>query len=303
MRWYLCLLTAALPFLAVGGVTVAATPMPVTLSGGDLPHAIRFAAVDADAFARRLDLPPKLETPPSPLGPSYQLETPYWDSVLRKPGEDRPAAEVVAVYYPSAGVVKARQGDADVWLVLDLRQRKIIDRYIRLGGVLSATPGVMEVLGQAAAEAISVQIGTKTLDPAEAARFWAGVAGLQPRAYKPGDPANTTDTADAVWIIFGLQEGRSVQLLYAAADGLLIDRIGAQVYVVPPSWLVPVLGPAAATGPGFALSAGSVPQEAGTGSPLWWALMIPGGLALLGAAVWLQRLLGPKDGTATGGQQ
>ncbi|MDP3947989.1 MAG: hypothetical protein Q8Q41_04870 [bacterium] len=304
MRWYLCLIAVALPFFTPGGVTMAAGPMPVTLSGGDLPHAIRLAAVDADAFARRVDLPPKLKTPPSPLGPSYQLETPYWDSVLRGSREDRPPAAAVAVYYPSAGVVKARQGDDDVWLVLDLRQRAIIDRYVRLGWVLSAAPGVMEVLGAAAVagEEISVQVGTKTLDAAEAARFWAGVAGLQPRAYESSDPANATDAPDTVWIIFGLAEGRSVQLLYAAADGLLIDAIGSQVYAVPPSWLVPVLGPQAAAGPGFALSAGSVPQEAGTGSPLWWVVMIGGGLALLGATVWLQRLLGPNDGTASGGE-
>lgn len=302
MRWYLFLITAALPLLAAGGVTMAATPMPVTLSGGGLPHAIRFAAVDADAFARRLDLPPKLETPPSPSGPSYLLETSYWDSVLRESGENGPAAEAVAVYYPSAGVVKARQGGDDVWLVLDLRQRAIINRYIRLAWVLSPAPGVVEVLGAAAAEEMSVQVGTRTLNAAEAARFWAGWAGLQPRAYGPSDPLAAANAPDTVWIIFGLAEGRSVQLLYVASEGLLIDAVGAQVSVVPPSWLVPVLGPQAATGPGFALSAGNVPQEAGTGSPLWWAVMIGGGLGLLGAAVWLQRLLGRRERTTSGGQ-
>src|SRR3712207_4504444 len=95
--------------------TASAAIEGVTVSGGDLPHAIRLAPADADAFQRRINTPPELDNAPRTSGPSYTITSTYWDKVLRGERDDREPAEADAVYYPQGGYVKARQGGKDVW--------------------------------------------------------------------------------------------------------------------------------------------------------------------------------------------
>lgn len=292
-RWLLVfLLLPLLPFPAA-----AANGQGTVVTGGDLPGAVRLAAADEDAFFRRIDLPPRLTRPPSVSGPSYTVSSGYWDTVLRDDaGQDAAApsspAERDALYYPDTGHVRARQGGGDVWLLLDERQRAILDRYIRLGraGLLVGAPGVLEVVRAAAlqSEPIGVQVGPRALTPAEAASFWrlAGAATLRREA--AGGPPDA-GSPGVTWVILTLLEGRSLRLLYDAAGGLLFDPVSGEVYTVPERWLVPLLGEAAAAGPGFALAPAPVQQQPSRGPGLWWPFMLGGGLALLAAAWWSQR--------------
>lgn len=258
-----------------------------TLSGGDLPQPVTLAAADEDAFLRRINLPPKLDDPPATAGTGYAVESPYWVEVLSVNG--KAAAETRAVYYPNGGFVNARQGGEDVWLVLDLRQRALLDRYIRLArlGRLSASPGMLEVLGAAAVdEVIGIDIGSRSLDEAERAAFWRGAAGLRPSASVAGRPGVSGGRPEGLWIVFSLPEGRSVQALYYETGGVayLTDSTLSEIYALPNRWLEPVLGEGGASGLGLT----RVPQASGSGSKLWWVVLAGGGGACLALAAWLR---------------
>jgi hypothetical protein len=85
-----------------------------------------------------------------------------------------------------------------------------------------------------------------------------------------------------------LPEGRDVRIFYDRAANQLIDFEGQQAYPVTDAWLPKLLGPDAQTG-SSSYAPDPVPQESGPGSPVWWALMIGGGLGLIGIAVYLSR--------------
>src|SRR5687767_5059743 len=49
----------------------------VTISGDSLPAPVRLAPTAADAFRRRINLPPRLDFVPRPTGPSYTVTSVY----------------------------------------------------------------------------------------------------------------------------------------------------------------------------------------------------------------------------------
>jgi hypothetical protein len=264
------------------------------ISGGGLPHPVRLTVVDEDDFMRRINLPPQLEDAPDVSGPSYTVSSPYWDHAVRGEESKDPEVELEATYYPDGGFVRTRQDGEDVWIVIDLRQRAILDRYIRLDkdGSIDEAPGPLNLITAAVkdGEDVTVRIGSLELDADQAAAFWRVADGLE--VYERADPVQPTDGPGSVWITFNLPEGRTEQMLYIVANGEIYDRLGATSYVVPFLWLQPVLGDQAPR-PGQPIDFASPPieQEQSTGSPIWWVVMIGGGLACLGAAVWLRRRL------------
>ncbi len=285
-RWLALILSLlSLPFAS----EVSADGAGVTvIFGGDLPHAVQLAAADEDAFFRRLDPPPELAAPPTPSGPAYLVSSSYWDLVLRKERDERPPEEVEALYYPEGGLVRAHRGGEDVWLLLNQRQRAILNRYIRLAraGLFEEYQlGVLEVLAASAAqgELIGVEAGGKPFSEAQAQALWQALL-LNPRPdlLEPRQPP--TATAPGFWLVFTLLEGRSVQLFYGAPAGLpvLTDYLGSERYPVSP----PLDAAIRAVQPE---PPRDVKHEQGRGSSLWWPVMVGGGLALLGAAVWMRR--------------
>ena len=272
-------LTSTIPAHAAG--------TDVVLSGGDLPYAIKLARGDADAFVRRVSPPPKLEDAPVFQGNGYKIASAYWDEVLRNGRDDRGAAALDAFYFEQGGYVVAHQDGRDVWLVLDLRQRAIIDRYLALGRArtIRGEPGILEVLTIASrSETVGVEIGGVALDEAQRNNFWSLIA-IGPRATHT-DPPQVPLGARGVWIVFALEEGRSLQVFYERQSALFIDSFGAEIYGVstPMATLIDTIVPRTSTGI-------RVAQEKSTGSPIWWLIAGGGGIACIGAAVWLQRWL------------
>jgi len=293
----LALLLVLAALLPAGGAralpTGRQTLAPDTvISGGDLPHAVRLAPADEDALFRRLDAPPRLDAMPATAGIAYTVTSSYWDATLRGEDQDGPSVAAEAVYYPRGGYVRARQDGDDVWLVLDLRQRAILDRYIRLAAVLPEQPGVFDVLraAVAAGEPIGVQVGAVPLDNSQTASFWDASRDIPLRRDLMQEPPAPLPASGppTVWVTFTLAEGRSVQLLWVSVTGVLLDPYG-EVYTVPRRWLEPVLGAAAVPGPDFNLAPSQIEQQQGRGSDLWWPILVGLGLVLLGAAWWLRR--------------
>jgi hypothetical protein len=261
----------------------------VTLSGGDLARPVKLARADEDAFLRRLVPPPKLDDAPRVSGESYVVTTQYWDDVLRGDRDDREAAEPAADYYQEGGYVRARQGGKDAWLVLDLRQRAILDRYLSLAraALLRPEPAVLEVLTIASrSQEISIEAGGVALDAAQRRNFWTTLA-VSPRG-EHVEPPRPPLGARGIWLVFGLEEGRSVQVFYERDAGLFIDFFGSEIYTVstPMAALLDAVVPRSSGGI-------SIEQQDGTGSPLWWLLLVGGGVACLAVAAWLRRALAP----------
>jgi hypothetical protein len=139
-----------------------------SISGPGFQHPVRLAVTDDYAFFRRINLPPKLDDTPKVTGPSYEITSRYWDDVLRGWDSSAGSGADSATYYPQGGFVRAKQGGSDVWLVIDLRQQAIINRYIRLAqkDTLPAAPTLQEVIAASQREEkISVSIGSKQLKP------------------------------------------------------------------------------------------------------------------------------------------
>jgi hypothetical protein len=286
---------------------VQADEAPMLLSGGDLPHQVRLAAADTADFQRRTDSPPTLDNTPATSGLSYTLSTGYWDRLLRENKDDKPPIQNDAAYYPQGGFVHARQGGKDVWFVIDLKQQAIVNRYVRVGAQLSETPGVLEVLREAAlaGEPIEVQVGPRLLDESQRAQFWqvAKAATSRPDILAQTTqgtvtPPKDTNRATSTWLVFNLPEARSVRLYYNVPTGVLFDETGTELYPVPARWLVPILGPDAAPGSSFSLGPEEVPQQKGRGSPVWWFVMLGAGFACLAAALWWQRRFGRNQSGA-----
>jgi hypothetical protein len=258
---------------------------PITISGNGLPHPVSLAPVDVDTFRRRISPPPKLEDEPNVSGPAYTITANYWDEVIRGDNSRKERVETEATYYSERGFVRARQGGEDVWIVIDLRQRTILDRYIRADarGEIGETPGVLEVLLAAArdGEQIGVQVGDQLLSQAQADQLWQALAGTgRPSLLIPQQPPSPE--GQGRWIIFNLVEGRTVQLFAGGSPASLTDSLGWERYSLPAD-LASLLR---ADQPE---STATIGQEKGTGSPLWWPVMLGGGLACLALALWWQR--------------
>ena len=255
------------------------------LSGGDLPHSVKLARADADAFVRRLSAPPVLDETPELRGTAYKIASTYWDDLLRNGRDDRGAAELEALYYEDGGYVGAKQDGREVWMVLDLRQRAIIDRYLALtrAGTLRDQPGVLEVLVVAArSEIIGVEIGGVPLTDEQRRSFWSLML-VGPRATHM-DPPQVPLGARGVWMVFQLEEGRSLQVFYERQAGLFIDSFGAEMYSVstPLAALIDGIVPRTTTGL-------AIEQQRSTGSYVWWVIAGGAGLACLGIAYWLSQ--------------
>src|SRR5688572_1493922 len=112
----LAVMLLGLPFAAPA---MAQQPLTTTtISGGDLPHPIRLALSDHDAFMRRLDLPPLLDNEPELRGRSYTITSPYWDVGVRAGDNTQFLVEEDATYYPDGGFVKTMQNTEIVWTAL-----------------------------------------------------------------------------------------------------------------------------------------------------------------------------------------
>ena len=244
---------------------------------------IELAPADADAFQRRLNKPPQLETLPAASAPSFPVITAYWDSAVEK-DDDEGVVEAEAEYFPSGGFVRAQQSGLDVWLVLDLRQRAILDRYIRFGIEDSRQlprPGALELVRFASkTETVGIETGDRLLTESEARSFWDAFDSLVARASfnNPAQPPMALD-ASGYWLTFSLPEGRAQQYFLDTASGMLADSLGTESYDFS--------GLIGRTLPG---SAAALPleQQDPTGSALWWLLAIGGGIGLLAIAVWLR---------------
>ena len=258
----------------------------VTTSGGGLPHGIRMAAADADAFRRRVAQPPRLEDVPDVSGSPYVVTTSYWASAVRlEEGEDILEIDLKGDYYPDGGYVRVPVGGQDAWLVLDLRQRAILDRYIRLAeaGAISAEPSTLDVLAAASSsEAMGVEAGGDFVAPEVASALLSGLAQANPKPFlEPREPPAAQD--DGFWLTVTLLEGRSLRYFYDGAT--LTESLGTERYDA--SSVAQALAAIAPAG------TPAIGQEEPEGSLLWWPVMVGGGLAALGAAVWLRRRGGP----------
>ncbi len=284
MRLVLLLVSFALAVAALFSLPSypAAAAERTTLSGGGLARPITLSPLDEQAFFQRINTPPKLDDAPSVSGKSYTVTSSYWDTILRGDDKDAKKAAADATYYPDGGFIKAKQGDDDAWLVIDLRQRAVLDRYIRLaesGAFKSSSPSTLDVLRAAVAsgEDVGVQVGNQTLSTDQRSVFWRLAAGITNFA------AMAPSASDqGLWVTFNLAEGRAVELLFWPPGLSLADASGSlETYAAPPA-LEQFFSSLGAT------TAQPVAQDAGRGSPLWWPLGLGIGAALLAAAMWLQ---------------
>lgn len=259
---------------------------------------ISLAPADAAAFQRRLNQPPDLESIPPATAPAYTVTTPYWDEAVRDDNVDEPPVEGAAQYYPGGGYVRAEQDGEDVWLVLDLRQRAILDHYIDYGTRqrLPEDPELQEAVLNPSAllvvfysyygigETIGIQVGNRTLGQEEIDAFLASIAPhliFQLTFLDPPQPPEADGAG--YWVTFTLPEGRSLAYYLDPSAGTLTDALGTETFDI---------GAAAGGGIPESADALNVEQEAPAGSQLWWLFGIAGGVALLAAAVLLRRRIG-----------
>ncbi len=301
-RWLALLIAVAL-WSAVSQASAEAIPVPiVVISGGDLPHAVHLAPVDADAFQRRVNRPPHLKDTPTPTGPSYTVTTVYWQ-ISFLPDKDKGESDSSSVsgdatYYPNGGYVLEQVDGHDAWIVLDLRQRAVLDRYIRVAhdGAVGENPDVLQVLSAFSKdEPLGVQIGSRPLSTAEAATFWSLVSSLKPRdlPYNPAFVPPQGVIPNITWIVITLPEGQSIQLLTDTISGTLVEPLAQTVYPVAKDWLTPIVGTYDPATLGATMTA-TVKQNKPAGSQLWWPVMVGGGLLAIGLAIWWQRRFGGR---------
>jgi hypothetical protein len=271
--------------LGAGAMASSAQEPPATvISGNALRQPVRLSRTDEDDFRRRLGLPPLLEVVPAVDRDFYIVTSGYWDEAIRAGQQDELAVETTAHYFEDEGLVRARQGNDDVWLVLDLRQRAILNRYLRLArlGRLSERPGALSVLAQAwRSEEISVEVEGDLLTPLQKNIFLTGV-NLGEAPSFPAEPIKMTERR-GVWIVFGLQEGRSVRIFYDPDTQEFLDAYGTEVYKVHEQT---VLAIAAANTPG---RGPVIEEDKGRGSPVWWLIMLVAGAVGLAIAALARR--------------
>jgi hypothetical protein len=281
----LIVLTLMLPAVAPVRSALAQTPIPpveIDVEG----FVALLAPADADAFQRRLNQPPLLDGPPAASGPSYTVTTPYWDAAVREE-DSEPDVEPAAEYFPAGGFVRARQDGQDVWLVLDLRQRAILDRYIAYYSEhprpeLEPRAGSLRMaLARTPNELISIEAGDRRLAPDEAALFWEALNGRLDAEFI--DPPNPPGDAPGYWITFTLPEGRALLYFNDTVAGTLTDALGTESYDISGAGEHRI--PASA-------DARLIEDESPAGSKLWWLIGAGGGVVLLGLAVALRRASG-----------
>lgn len=275
--------------LVLPGARISAAPEATTISGPGFSHPVRLAVTDDYAFFRRINLPPKLDNKPDLSGPAYEITSRYWNDVVR--GWDSSAGDGAdtATYYPRGGFVRATQDGEDVWLVIDLRQQAILNRYIRLAqkNSLSAIPTLQEVIaGSQRDEKISVTIGSRQLKESELPAFWREFDRVQGRT----DGGGATPKSEGLWIAFGLEEGRTVHLFFDTKGHRLIDDLGIEALSVPNDWLVSIFNTPIA--PDAAIVAPlAIPQQEPRGGRLWWFVMVGGGVFFLAASYYVHKKL------------
>jgi hypothetical protein len=256
----------------------------VTISGGDLPAPVTLAPADADAFRRRINLLPRLDDPPSVSGPRFTVTTGYWSDATRiEKDEDYQDVSMQGDYYPNGGYVRVSLDGEDIWQVLSLRQRAILDRYIHLteGGLISQTPSTMDVLAAASKnEVFGVEFGDHVLDPASGDALLSAIAEANPTPLvDPREPP--VDTGDGRWLVVTLVEGRALRYYYDATT--LTEALGTERYDA--SSVADMLANLGRTAPP------AIKQEKPAGSLLWWPVMLGGGMLAIGIAVWLIKTL------------
>jgi hypothetical protein len=264
--------------LGVSPAAGRAAPHSVEILIPGLPQPVRLAPADAEAFQRRLNAPPSYAGP-LPSGEAFTVTTDYWDFALGT-GADGLPTDAPGTYFPSGGIVRLRQMDRDAYYVLDLRQRALLDRYIRLakaGSLQSSTPGALEVLVAAAGrEPISIELPGGQL-PNDAARLLWRSLDEQAVAVTFLEPPAPPSGEDGYWITFTTVEGRALQYFYEPTASRLTDVLGSETYTIRN-----IL-------PGSAGEPRGIEQQEPRGSALWWPLMLGGGMLLLGAATLLHR--------------
>jgi hypothetical protein len=287
----LVLFTAAVVFGAPAAAQATVFPVAIDVEGKHLT----LAPADADAFQRRFHRPPQLDEPPAAAtGPSYTVTTDYWDEAIREEDAD-PAVEPKAEYFPAGGFVRARQDGEDVWLVLDLRQRAILDHYVLYGttqrlpanaasrqAVLNPSALLIAFLayyGQG--ETIAIELGDRLLTDEEARDFLSSIAPelLNVTFVDPPQPPQTDDWM-GYWVTITLPEGRDLLYFLDTRRALLIDALGTELYDL-----------STAAGGGIPPSAETlaVEQQDPAGSKLWWLLAPAGAAVLVAAALWTRR--------------
>ena len=274
--------------LSARGATAQDFEIPsVTISGGDLPNAVQLAPADADAFRRRVNQLPRFDDPPDVSGPRYVVTTSYWAVAVRldeDEDEDALDVDVRADYYPNGGYVRVSVGEddpVDAWMAVNLRQRSILDRYIALAvaGQIGETPSSVDVLAASSAtEAFGVQAGDNVIGTETATELLRRLSEANPAPILEEREPPFVDES-GFWLIVTLVEGRSHRYYYAR--GMLTEALGTERYdatslgevmesIVPPA-------------------SQPIAQAKPAGSLLWWPVTIAGGVAAIGAAVWLQR--------------
>ena len=275
------LLTAA----ATSGAVAAQVPAP-TIEIDVEGVRIALAPADVDAFQRRVNQPPLLDEPPGATGPSYTVTTAYWDPAARE-DEDDPPVDPAAEYFPAGGFVRASQDGEDVWIVIDLRQRAILDRYISYytehpRPELELHPAALSIAKATTPdELISIEVGDRRLTADEARLFWEA---MNPRLKRPVflDPPRPpiASPSTGYWVTFTLPEGRAMLYFHDTAAGTLTDALGTESYDI---------GDAGSQRIPENASVLLIEDDDPAGSPLWWLVAAGGGVALVGLALWLQR--------------
>ena len=274
----------------------------VTIAGGDLPLDVSLAPADADAFRRRVNTLPRLEDEPAATGPSYTVTTSYWPVAIRlEDDEDELDVSVVGRYYPQGGYVLLTLDDLgdeaddldpeDVWVVIDLRQRAILDRYIQLAreGLIGGTPSTIDILAAVSStEVLGVQAGAEPVAKATADALLRGLSEANPSPLvEEREPPFLDDSG--FWLTVTLVEGRSLR--YYHRTGMLTEALGTERYDA--NSVADILASLAPDQPPPVIE-----QEEPPGSLLWWPVMIGGGVAALGAAIWLRRRHNTSSGAA-----
>ena len=290
----LVLLAAAVPVAGPVGAQTPILPVTIDVEG----QHITLAPADADAFQRRLNQPPLLDEPPQAAAPSYTVTTGYWDPAIREE-EDEPAVDAEAEYFPGGGFVRARQAGEDVWVVLDLRQRAILNHYIGYGtrhrlpadptlrqAALNPSALLIAFLGYyGQGESVAIEVGDRVLTREEADAFLAAVApGLYGVTFlDPPQPPRTEDVS-GYWVTLTLPEGRTLAYFLDTTAETLTDALGTELHHI------------GMTGGGIPESTDVtlIEDEDPAGSPVWWLAAI-GAAMLLAIAVARRRL---PDGTS-----
>ncbi len=166
---------------------------------------------------------------------------------------------------------------------MDLRQQAILERYVRLtkAGALEQRPGLVSVLvATVREEDVTVEAAGSPLSADQVGALWSALASIGAPQFL--DTPQPPKADNGFWLVFGLEEGRSLQLFYQpGSPAVLSDAQGSERYTVTPA-LASVLG-------SVKPSSLRIDDENDPGSDVWWVVMIVAGIICLAAAGWLVR--------------